>query len=229
MSQTFSLVDSLSLGDLQVYLSRAGRIEDGSVRLISGSGVLAVYVAVIYPSGLLDESPTILGLRTFALIGRDDFDVVVPVRSLLERLTRLQADIVDPTAPVTVSLPMQVNTVTWAAISPPKGGWNRIGEFPSGSLDAVGRAGIDEVAAAVPDGTGEQIVRRVRTEVWGRPIEGLEYVPAGAGFAAITLGFLGDSFGDREAVRIYETGPWTRLTSQRGHVLVKRRAWSLQR
>src|ERR1700744_3874710 len=98
MSQTFSLVDSLSLGDLQVYLSRAGRIEDGSVRLISGSGVLAVYVAVIYPSGLLDESPTILGLRTFALTDRQDFDAVVPVRSLLERLSRLQSEVVDPTA-----------------------------------------------------------------------------------------------------------------------------------
>src|ERR1700712_2425323 len=106
MSQSFSLVDSLSLGDLQVYLSRAGRVEDGSVRLIAGSGVLAVYVAVFYPAGLLDESPTILGLRTFALTDRESFDAVVPVRSLIERLSRLQSGIVDPTAAVEVSLPM---------------------------------------------------------------------------------------------------------------------------
>ena len=122
MSQKFSLVDSLALGDLQVFLSRAQRVEDGSVRLIAGSGVLAVYVAVLVPAGLLDQSPTVLGLRTFALTAADDtapvtFDAVVPVRSLLERLNRLQGDIVDPTAPVTVNLPMQVNTVTWAAIS----------------------------------------------------------------------------------------------------------------
>jgi hypothetical protein len=225
MSQTFSLVDSLSLGDLQVYLSRAGRVEDGSVRLIAGSGVLAVYVAVFYPSGLLDESPTILGLRTFALTERDSFDAVVPVRSLLDRLARLQLAVVDPTAPVEVSLPMQVNTVTWTAISPPRGGWVSLAEFPSAGLDTVARAGIDEVAAAIPEGTGEQIVHRVRSEVWSRPIDGLEYVPAGAGFAALSLGFLADG----EAVRIYETGPWTRLSTQRGHVLVKRRAWSLQR
>ncbi len=225
MSQSFSLVDSLSLGDLQVYLSRAGRVEDGSVRLIAGSGVLAVYVAVFYPVGLLDESPTILGLRTFALTDRDSFDVVVPVRSLLDRLSRLQSGIVDPTAPVEVSLPMQVNTVTWAAISPPRGGWLPLGDFPTSPLDAVARAGIDEVATAIPEGTGEQIVHRVRSEVWGRPIEGLEYVPAGAAFAAVSLGFLGG----HEPVRIYETGPWTRLTTHRGHVLVKRRAWSLQR
>jgi hypothetical protein len=226
MSETFSLADSLSLGDLQVYLGRAGRVEDGSVRLIAGSGVLAVYVAVFYPVGLLDESPTILGLRTFALIDRETaFDVVVPVRSLLERLARLQSAVLDQTAPVTVSLPMQVNTVTWAAISPPRGGWNRLQEFSGSALDSVARAGISEVAEAVPEGTGEQIVHRVRSEVWGRPIDGLEYVPAGAGFAAVSLGFLGDD----EPVKVYETGPWTRLSTQRGHVLVKRRAWSLQR
>lgn len=225
MSQTFSLVDSLSLGDLQVYLSRAGRVEDGSVRLIAGSGVLAVYVAVFYPSGLLDESPTILGLRTFALTGMEAFDAVVPVRSLLDRLSRLQAAVIDPTAAVAISLPMQVNTVTWAAISPPRGGWMSLGEFPPATLDGVARAGIDEIAAAIPEGMGEQIVHRVRSEVWSRPIAGLEYVPAGAGFAALSLGFLGDG----DAVRIYETGPWTRLSTLRGHVLVKRRAWSLQR
>ena len=225
MSQTFSLVDSLSLGDLQVFLSRAQRVEDGSVRLISGSGVLAVYVAVLVPAGLLDDSPTVLGLRTFALTGADTFDVVVPVRSLIERLNRLQSEIVDPIAPITVSLPMQVNTVTWAAISPPRGGWKSLESVEASVLESVAKAGIDEVAAAVPTGTGEQIVQRVRSEVWGHPIAGLEYVPAGAAFAGLALGFLGGT----GPVRVYETGPWTRLTSERGHVLVKRRAWSLQR
>jgi hypothetical protein len=224
MSETFSLVDSLSLSDLQVYLSRAQRVEDGSVRLIAGSGVLAVYVAVLHPVGLLDESPTILGLRTFALTTPDSFDAVVPVRSLLERITRLQAEVVDPTAAVTVRLPMQVNTVTWAAISPPRGGWKALEEAPELVLESVARAGIDEVAEAIPTGTGEQIVQRIRSEVWGRPIEGLEYVPAGAGFAGLSLGFLGGN----DPVRVFETGPWTRLTTQRGHVLVKRRAWSLR-
>jgi hypothetical protein len=91
-------------------------------------------------------------------------------------------------------------------------------------LESVARVGIDEVAAAIPTGTGEQIVQRVRSEVWGRPIDGLEYVPSGAGFAGLSLGFLG---GD-DPVRVFETGPWTRLTTLRGHVLVKRRAWSLR-
>ncbi|MDP3207798.1 MAG: hypothetical protein Q8M65_01490, partial [Rhodoglobus sp.] len=72
---------------------------------------------------------------------------------------------------------------------------------------------------------GEQIVHRVRTEIWGRPLDDFEFVPAGAAFAAFALGFLADT----DSVAIYESGPWTRLTTKRGHVLVKRRAWALAR
>jgi hypothetical protein len=210
-----------------VFLGRAARVEEGSVRLIAGGGVLAVYVAVFYPIGLLDEAPTVLGLRTFALRNTDAFDAVVPVRSLLERLNRLESQVTDAAAEVTVTLPIEVNTVTWAAISPPKGGWVGLPNTASGLLDGVARSGIDEVASAVPEGTGEQIVHRVRSEVWGRPIEGLEHVPAGGAFAALSLGFLGDRPDDD--VRIFETGPWTRLTTPRGHVLIKRKAWTLAR
>ena len=107
MSRTFSLVDSLALSDLQTFLGRAGRVEDGSVRLICGSGVLAVYVAVFYPVGLHDDTPTVLGLRTYALATQDrpeaadPFDAVVPVRSLLDRLARLEAE---PPTPFFLSL-----------------------------------------------------------------------------------------------------------------------------
>jgi hypothetical protein len=232
MSRTFTFADAQTLEDLQVFLARAARIEEGSVRMIAGSGVLAAYTAVFYPIGLLDESPTVLGLRTFALVpGADgvvaEFDVVVPIRSLLTRLEIAQGDrAADPSnlGTITISLPMEVNTVTWAAISPPRGGWHPTGTSSGELLDAAARSGIDEVATAIPDGAGEQIVRRVRSEVWSRPIPGLEHVPAGAGFAALGLGFLGE-----DEVRIFETGPWTRLTTQRGHVLVKRKAWTLAR
>jgi len=230
MSSAFTLPDSLSLSDLRTFVARAGRVEDGSVRLIATNGVLAVYVAVLYPSGLLDESPTVLGLRTFALVddesGPTVFDAVVPVGSLLGRLERLEGEVRDAAAPVSVTLPMQVHTVTWAAISPPRGGWTPLEPLPSSVLDAAAREGIDEVATAIPTGTGEQIVHRVRSEVWGRPIPGHTHVPAGAAFAAFGLGFI-TTPEVPESVRVYETGPWTRLSTKRGHVLVKRRAWSL--
>ncbi|AMB58268.1 hypothetical protein [Microterricola viridarii] len=228
MTESFSLVDRYALGDLQTYLARAGRVEDGSVRLIAAGGVLAAYTAIFYPRGILDESPTVLGLRTFALTDSPSFDAVVPARSLLERLARAEATLpVDSdaeTGPITLSLPHQVSTVTWAGISPPKGGWHGQEPTDAALLESVAKAGIDEVAAAVPSGVGEQIVQRVRTEVWGRPIDGLEHVPAGAAFAALSLGFLA---GD-EPVALFETGPWTRLSTSRGHVLVRRKPWTLR-
>jgi len=216
---TFTLADAPSLDDLQVYLARAARVEEGSVRLIAGSGVLAVYCSVFAPAGLLDESATVLGLRTLALTEPANFDAVVPVRSLIQRLERAQAE-----GATRIGLPMEVNTATWAAISPPRGGWQQLGEVAPTALEQSARDGIRDVAAAVPDGVGEQIVRRVRGEVWGRPIVGAEHIPSGAAFAAFALGFLGD-----DPVRLYESGPWTRLSTLRGHVLVKRRAWNLLR
>lgn len=251
MNQSFSLQDTLAAADLQTYLSRAARVEEGSVRLIAGSGVLAVYTAILYPRGLLDQTPTVLGLRTF-LTGPDVvFDVVVPIRSLLDRLARVreaaesaaaaseQGSIDDESregsesgavdgavesAPLEVRLPMEAPSVTWAGISPPRGGWRQVDETTHELLESTAAAGIAEVAGAVPTGTGEQLVQRVRAEVWGRPIDGLEYVPAGAAFAAESLGFLAEG----EPVAILETGPWTRLTTRRGHTLIRRQAWSLR-
>src|ERR1700712_4329727 len=118
--KSFTLVDSLALGDLHVFLGRALRVEDGSVRLIGGSGVLAVFVSVLHPPGLLDESPTVLGLRTFALVSQEQFDAVVPVRSLLMRVeSQLEAATAAVAEPIEVRLPLEVNSVSWAAISPP--------------------------------------------------------------------------------------------------------------
>lgn len=224
MSRTFTLVDALALGDLHVFLGRAQRVDDGSVRLIAGSGVLAVYVSVLHPIGLLDHTPTVLGLRTFAIAGTDSFDAVVPVRSLLVRIESLVESTRDnPGEQVTVSLPIEVNTVTWAAISPPRGGWLALEPIDGALLDGVARAGIDEVAGVIPAGTGEQIVHKVRSDVWGRTIDNYDHVPAGAAFAALSLGFVHEG----DTVSVFESGAWTRLTTRRGHVLVKRRAWSL--
>ena len=228
MVQQFTLADSLALGDLHTYLQRAARVEDGAVRLVAGNGILAVYTAILYPRGILDESPTVLGLRTFQLFETDDFDVVVPMRSVVERIVRARGQLGDDPddlegRPVTMTRPPEVNTVTWAGISPPRGGWRPLGETDAATLESAARAGIDEVAKAIPEGTGEQLVQRVRAEVWGQGIEGLEYVPAGAAFAAFSLGFLGE-----DPISVFETGPWTRLSSRRGHVLVRRKAWTLK-
>lgn len=237
MTTDFRLPDSLSLDDLHTYLGRASAVDDGATRLIGTSpsvragspaagGVLAAYVGVLSPAGILDSTPTVLGLRTFALApdpGDDPlsapFDAVVALRAVIERTTRLRNEVVDPTAPITVPLPPVVTAASWAAISPPRGGWAAGPDVDPARLEAVAKAGIDEVAAVIPAGTGEQIVQRVRSGVWSRDVDDAPGVSAGAAFAALTLGFLAPD----EPARVFSAGSWTRLSTSRGHVLVKRR------
>lgn len=225
MSAAFTLVARPAAHDLSVLLGRALRLDEaGAVRLIADSGVLAVYVAVITPKGLLDRGPTVLGLRTFAL-AEGAFDEVVPIRSLLARVDAALAAApeLEPTAPVPVGLPAGVSTIVWAGITPPRGGWQRLAPLDAAPFAAAARAGIEEVATAIPTGTGEQIVHRVRSEVWGRPLPEAEHLPAGAAFALETLGFLGD-----DPVQQFAAGSWVRLSTTRGHVLVKQSGWTLQ-
>ena len=222
MDRSLTMPDREALADLTTYLARADRVDRASVRLVAGSGVLAVYTAVLHPGGLLDETPTVLGLRTVRIADDQQLDAVVPIASLVARL-----EAVEPHGDgvVRIGVPAEVATVTWAGVAPPRAGWQPVASTDAASLDAVARAGIVEVAEALPVDAGEAIVRRVRAEVWGRPIPQVEHLPTGAAFAAHSLGFLGDP---DEQIPIFETGPWSRLSSARGHVLVKRRGWSLQ-
>ena len=111
--------------------------------------------------------------------------------------------------------------MTWAAISPPRGGWvAAAGSGRRAAPLAPPPAGIDEVAAAVPTDAGEAIVHRVRSEVWSRPVDGRRRTCRPARRSRRSA--WGSSRED-EPVSIFETGPWTRLTTSRGHVLVKRR------
>lgn len=230
MNTAFALSSVPAAHDLSVLLARALRLDEaGAVRLIADSGVLAAYVAVLTPKGLLDRGPTVLGLRTLALSptaeGERSFDVVVPMRSLQARVDAALAAIGDD-APigtaVTVGFPASVSTIVWAGITPPRGGWQRMTPLGPSTFRAAARAGIEEVAAAIPEGTGEQIVHRVRSDVWGRPLPEADHLPAGSAFALESLGFLGDDF-----VQQFATGTWIRLSTTRGHVLVKQSAWSL--
>jgi hypothetical protein len=229
MTSSFLLADALDLGDLSVFLGRAGRVDDGSVRLIASSGVLAAYVGVLYPAGILDRSPTVLALRAFGLPRSERFDVVVPIRAMLDRLARATGEVADraETDPVELALPVESGTATWAGISPPRSGWRAHGELGGGvaseTLERAARDGIDEIARVIPSGTGEQIVGRVRSEVWGRDVDGAPGLPAGAAFAAYSLGFLGAA----DAALVYENGPWLRLSTSRGHVLVRRAGGTL--
>lgn len=220
MTTTIRFADPAAADDLATFLGRAAAVLDGAVRLIADAGVLAVYAPVLTPAGLLDDAATVLGLRTVALADRAlAVDEVVPIASMRARLTAAVDGV--------VGVPAPVYSVTWAGIAPPRGGWVRLRSSVSAAVvSKIADAGIREVAAALPADPGEAIVRQVRQAVWNEPMPGFDALPRGAAFAAAALGFIGDE--DEDAVA-YELGPWSRLTLRRGHVLVKRRAWSLAR
>src|SRR5690554_5067898 len=213
MTNTFSLEDPAAIADLRTYLARARVVDDTAVRLIAGGGVLAVYAAVLYPRGLLDASPTILGLRTFAETSGAVFDRVVPPAAISDRLAALEAS----AGAVGVSLPDSDVRTSWSGIAPPRGAWEGIGSVSSVALELVARDGAGEVARAVPENTGDLLVQRVRSDVWSRPLSDSQPVPAGLAFAAASLGFL---VGEEE-VPLFASGQWLRASAVRGHVLVR--------
>ncbi len=223
MDATITLLDVSALKDLRTYIGRAGTADRASVRLVAAGGVLAGYVAMLHPAGLLDETPTVLGLRTIEVSRELRCDEVVPIESLRERLDRA-IERAGENEQAAFALPASVNTVTWAGIAPPRTGWSNIGEVAAADVTSDAEAGIARVAEALPERVGEAIVARVRSEVWSEPMPHFEHLPAGAAFTAHTLGFVPDA---DERLRVYEAGPWQRLSSIRGHVLVKRRGWSL--
>lgn len=203
------LPDAVTLADLTTYVARARRVDpDGAVRLLARGPVLAAYVSPVHGSG----GPTVLGLRVVPLAEPAEVDRTVALAAIGDRLVRPSGALVMPLPPADVS------GGRWAGVSPPRSGWEAVGAVDGPSLAAAARAGVDEIAAGAGEGSGAHAVARLRALVWGRPIEGLDDVPAGAAFAADALGFVTPD----EPVTLHACGPWRRLSTARGHVLARR-------
>ena len=204
------LDDADGYADLRTFVTRARSLdEEGSVRLQADGTVLAAYVGVLPGRGLMGDG-AVVGLRTMRLAAAVSVDTTVPLSALADRLARDTAD--------GLELPPVFVPTAWAALTPPRGGWEPVGSLESAALvEVAARAGIAEVAQGAPAGSGGQAVTDLRQRVWGRLTETVPPVPAGAAFAAYALGFLGS--GGRCDVVAH--GRWTRLSSARGHVLVR--------
>ena len=173
--------------------------------------VLAVYGCTQAPRGITDTVPVVLAMRGFALAepADGDLDETVQGRALLDRIARLGI----------IGLALEMPDVTamaaWAGVLPPVSGWSAAGALDTASLGEVAREGISRVAAALPEDPGEAVVHKVRASVWGAEIA--PGIPAAAAFAAEALGFLDAA----EPVRVSRSLTWTRLSTPRGHVLVR--------
>jgi hypothetical protein len=207
-SQGRLFLDEEGYADLRTFVSRARALdEDGVVRLQAEGTVLAAYVGVLPGRGLLGDG-AVVGLRTMLLAEPVAVDVTVPLAPVVDRLARqIQGGL---------ELPPVVQT-PWAAMTPPRSGWEPVGSLEASVLVDVARAGIAEVARGVSAGSGAAAVTDLRHRVWSRLTETVPLVPTGAAFAAYTLGFL-EPTGRCDVVA---HGRWTRLSSPRGHVLVR--------
>ncbi|GAB3597357.1 hypothetical protein GCM10027446_25310 [Angustibacter peucedani] len=209
MTAALVLPDRTALADLGTFVARARRVDpDGAVRLVASGEVLAAYVSPVHGGG----GPTVLGLRVVPLAEPATCDRTVALAAVLDRLARADADVVLPLPPA------DVQDAGWAGVSPPRSGWEAVGAVDAGLLGAAARAGVDEIAGGAGEGAGGHAVARLRALVWGRDLDGIAGVPAGAAFAADALGFVTAD----EPVTLHACGPWRRLSTPRGHVLARR-------
>lgn len=207
------LADAESLQDLGRYAARARALDaDGAVRLQAVGLVLASWVGVLPGSGLLGTGVTV-GLRTSSLAEPAELDVVVPLAAVSDRVARPGERAILPVPPMTVS-------AAWAAVSPPRSGWQAAGVIASEALQHSASDGIAEVADGTPSGAGAHAVTALREQVWRRSIPAAAVaapVPAALAFAAYALGFLTPG---TEAT-VSTSGAWTRLTTPAGHALTR--------
>ncbi|MCG2624672.1 hypothetical protein LVY72_22540 [Arthrobacter sp. I2-34] len=210
------LADAQVVADLRTFVGRARAADDGAMHFSASGTVLAAYVCLMRPRFLGEAVPTILGMRTMRLAAPAEMELTVSLGSVADRLARMaEDDVVLPLPPTRV-------TESWAGVLPPRSGWSRDGELSSVVLESTARNGAQQIAAAVPADAGRPVVEGLRSAVWGAPLEEPAAasetlaVPAGAAFAALALGFL-----DGQDVPVFASGRWLRLSTSRGHVLVR--------
>jgi len=196
------LADAPSAQDALTFAQRAARIGDAGVRLQASGGVMAMTTAALAPSGLLDRTPTVLGMRIVAADPELECDLVVGELTASDDAAAL-------TLPETALAP------AWAGVAPPRGRWQHVGEIAAATLASRAQWGITAVAERVPTDAGEEVVRALRADVWGSPDDALLGLPLGVAFAAFSLGFIGGE----EQARVTTSGRWTRITLERGHIL----------
>lgn len=207
MTSILSLHDEHIRTDLITMLQRALQFSDQGVRFVSHGGVVLVTVPITATSGLLDMGSTILGMRAMRLGAEAQFDAVVPIAASVEAL----GDGAD------LEIPSAVNVPAWAAITPPRSGWQHVGDAEADVVRAAAETTQKEVARLLPDSAGEAIIRRVRREVWADPVHAMPDLTRGAAVALDGLGFLCS-----DPVRVTSAGPWVRASTKLGDVLEKR-------
>lgn len=205
--------DRESFADLGSYAARAKVLDDdGAIRLLASGATLAAYVGVLPGRGLMGEG-AVLGLRVMALAEPAHLDVTVSLATVTDRTARLSAG----PGPVELVLPPVTVNPPWAALAPPRSGWEPVADVAADVVNSVAREGISEVAQGAPEGSGAAAVATLRQRVWTTMSRTDPALPAGLALAAYGLGFVVEG----EPLRLFAHGRWTRLSSAVGHALMR--------
>ena len=211
---SFELLSKADAADLRQFTARMQRIDSGAaLRLIGVGDVLVVSGAPLYPKGLGDELPLVIAMRALRLrsASADGVDAVVPASGLTDRFARM-----DRTGGLDLSVPPAEVRMPWAAVTPPRAGWEAAAQLPVEQLREAAAEGIAAVAEASPSGAGALAVDKVRRMVWSRPLPGCESAPLGAAFGMDAAGF---AVG--ETAMVYRSGPWLRFATPAGFIITR--------
>lgn len=211
-----------TLRDVMIFIRRARSFNpQAALRLSSAPGALGVFANVISPQNLLDTAPTVLAMRAAPLSYSPEIDTVVDARSL-EQSIQSAAD----QQKLEIHLPSPLMNVAWAGTRPPASGWVPCGEIGAESLRDAARAGMDDVARALPDNPGAAVVSTVRNRVWSEPMGGGKHadsaplgIPRAVALACEVFGFLPRDVA--APIRVLKSENWLRLNAPAGYVLVK--------
>lgn len=206
--------DAETLADLGTYAVRARSVDaDGGIRLQADGRTLAAYVGVLPGSGLVGAG-TVIGLRTMQLAEAVTLDVTVPLAAVSDRIAR---GVSEPGSPASLTLPPTTTSAAWAAMAPPRSGWEPIGSLTADEVSAIARQGIQQIAEGTPAAAGSHAVTALRQRVWGTSTSTTPAFPGGGAFAAYVLGFAPRG----SEVRVFAQGRWSRLSTAVGHVLIR--------
>ena len=209
-TQHIDFGDPRGLADLGTYLGRASRANpEGAVRLQVLGHLLVTTVAVIEGTGLMGEG-TVVGMRVVTIAPSDDIDATVSFVSVNDRWAREGNGAVLSVPPTTVRAP-------WSGLTPPRDGWEPVGQLDGDVIDSIARQGISQVAEGTPENAGGHAVDSLRRRTWGAMSDTVPPIAAGLAFGAHVLGFTSAG----ESASIAAHGRWTRLSTSRGHVLVR--------
>lgn len=203
------LLTEQGLADFATFVRRGRSLRpDGAVRIQTVGDLAVLTVGVLPGEGLLGAG-AVTAMRAVAARSTEPLDAVVSFSSVTDRLARAGS------GATTFPLPPATVNAGWAGVTPPRSGWEPVGEVPVQELRNVAEQGISRVARQVGDTSGQAAVDAARREVWDEMSGTVSSLRTGLAFAAHVMGFLPPAGNAVLATH----GPWVRLSTPRGHVL----------